>query len=112
MLSTVAASREERGRPANVSACLDALDDDDVAADLRRAPRLVDGSDLPPCERARVVYELHELAVGVRVEELDEPRTRGRQADVVEGVDLPERRDEVHAEGGGTGVRELVEAFA
>ena len=96
--STAASSGRKRDRAANVAARLDALRDDEVAAGRGRAARLLGRPDLPPVERVALVDARHGPGVGIGIEQLHEPRPRGRELELLL-VTLAERRDGVHADG-------------
>jgi hypothetical protein len=93
-----------------VPARLETLDDDQIAARVHRALRLLDGAHLPAGERAPRVHELDEPRVGIAEEELDQPRAGRGELDVWL-LTLAEGGDEVDAEGSRSSVLDLIDAF-
>src|SRR6185436_8641078 len=92
--------------PAHVAARLGALRDHEIAARGLGGDRLVERSDLPAHERTERVSLVDERALGLAIEELDDPRAARRDRDARW---IEERHQEVHTERAGSRLRDALE---
>jgi hypothetical protein len=96
--------RQQRDGSAHMAPRLGSLHDDEVAACIGGAPRLLERADLPAGERAASMHPLDQPRVGLRPEELHEARACGSELHFLR-ITLPQRGDEVDTER--TGLRTL-----